>query len=121
MLFFCCDLLLLELQHPVHDLLVAGSHEVCVVLASVPGVAGVQPDAPQSLAGYLGADLVHVVHDDVVEILVVSPRHQDVLYPAASLVHPLLRAVPKGRNFNKIVHSNSPCCPTSRPWCPRSP
>ena len=94
MLFFCCDLLLLELQHPVHDLLVAGSHEVCVVLASVPGVAGVEPDAPEALSRDLRPDLLHVVDEDVVEILVVAPGHQHILYPALLLVHPVLSVVP---------------------------
>ena len=73
MLFFRCNLLLLELQHPVHDLLVPGRHEVSVVLASVPGVAGVEPDGPQPAVRDHGACLGHVVPHNLIISMLGSP------------------------------------------------
>merc|ERR1712183_1237877 len=84
----------MELQHPVHDVVVALSHEVFVVLPSVPGVAGVEPDPPETLSRDHRPCLLHLIDQNVVEILVVTPGHHYILYPAVRLVYPILRVVP---------------------------
>ena len=48
-------LFLLEFQDPVQYFLILLRLEMGVVTSSVPGVAGVEPDAPESSIWYLGS------------------------------------------------------------------
>ena len=64
---------LLELFDPFEYLCVRLSLQVLVVPACVPGVARVESDRPEAAQGNVGAHLVHVIQEDVVKILVMSP------------------------------------------------
>ena len=85
---------LLELQHPLQDVAVALSHQVFVVLPGVPGIAGVETDPPETFSRNHRPHLFHVVDEDLVEILVMTPGHDNILYPTVLGVHPVLSVVP---------------------------
>merc|ERR1712180_369872 len=57
-------------------------------------VLEVAPDRPETSLGNGGPHLCHVVHQHVVEVLVMAPAHDHILYAAPLLVDAQLRVVP---------------------------
>lgn len=81
-----CDLL--KQQDPVLDRVVLVLHQMLIVTTRVPRVEGVEPNDVEACFRQCGL----VVLEESVQVLVVAPRHHQILNAAIGRVHSVLGA-----------------------------